>query len=99
MRELTPGEMRYIYESTNGWRMHIYSQSQNLTKEDEERMDELEQAYREAFYAYYEAALKRRKFKIQTLLIENSKKFMKRNILNFLKKYRYFHSPVGNNHV
>lgn len=59
MRELTPGEMRYIYESTNGWRMHIYSQSQGLTKEDEERMDELEQAYREAFYAYYEAALKK----------------------------------------
>ncbi len=57
MRELTPGELRYIEESTNGWQMYIYSKSQMMTPELEQRMRELSDAYKDAFYAFYEAAL------------------------------------------
>lgn len=59
MRELTPGELRYINESTDGWRMYIYSKKQEMTPEIQERMSELSTAYKEAFYAFYEDALQK----------------------------------------
>lgn len=58
MRGLTLGEKRYVYESTNSWRMYIYSQSVELSKEDEACMRKLEDGYQDAFYSYYENALK-----------------------------------------
>lgn len=59
MRELTTGELRYINESTDGWKMYIYSKDQEITPEIQQRMRELSTAYKEAFYAFYEAALQK----------------------------------------
>ncbi len=59
MRELTLGEKRFIDESTNGWKMDIYSRNQEITPEIEKRISELAEAYEDAFYAFYKDALQK----------------------------------------
>ncbi len=60
MRELTPGELRYIDESVNEWKMYIrIIAKQELTMEDERHIESLEKAYKEAFLAFYKEAVQR----------------------------------------
>ena len=60
MRELTLGELRYISESANGWKMDIFmNMSRELTKEEQEQMRSLEEAYVEAFREFYQTALEK----------------------------------------
>lgn len=60
MRELTPGELRYIDESVNEWKMYIrIIAKQELTMEDERHIESLAKAYKEAFLAFYKEAVQK----------------------------------------
>ena len=60
MRDLTLGELRYISESANGWKMDIFmNMSRELTSEEREQMMSLEEAYVEAFQEFYKTALEK----------------------------------------
>ena len=54
MRELTVGELRFIDESTNDWRMYIYSKvDAKVAAELQERLRALSDEYKAAFLDFY----------------------------------------------
>ena len=57
MKELTMGELRFLGESADGWKMAVYAKSEGkLSDAAKEKMDRLAEAYVEAFTAFYEEA-------------------------------------------
>lgn len=63
MRELTTGELRFIDESTNNWRMYIYSKSGAKAMGGlQEQMNVLSEQYKEAFSEFYKNRIKKDSF-------------------------------------
>lgn len=63
MRELTIGELRFIDESTNDWKMYIYSKCRTRdTAELRERINVLSEEYKEAFREFYKKRLEKASF-------------------------------------
>ena len=58
MRELTMGERRNIAEAANGWKMEIYTNSeQPISKEKEDRIEQMATAYTTSYLDYYKNAV------------------------------------------
>ena len=60
MRELTVGELRYIDESVNPWKMQIHSKIENIEELPEsvfQRMADLEKEFKDRFYEFYKKAV------------------------------------------
>ena len=58
MREISMGEMRYLEESANAWKMEVYGRlKKELTDEEETKIKEMARAYVEAFSDYYKNAI------------------------------------------
>lgn len=60
MRELTLGELRFIDESANGWKMYIYQNMQReLTEEEKNQIHSLAEDYCKAFLEFYKSAVEK----------------------------------------
>ena len=81
MRELTAGELRFIDESTNDWRMYIYGKvDAKAAVELKESMNVLSEEYKEAFLDFYKKRIER-EFYVDGIEVKNDfdKVYKKRN--------------------
>lgn len=54
MKELTMGELRFLGESADGWKMAVYAKSEGqLSAAARDKIDRLADAYTEAFTEFY----------------------------------------------
>lgn len=81
MRELTAGELRFIDESTNDWRMYIYGKVEaKAAVELKESMNVLSEEYKEAFLDFYKKRIERESY-VDGIEVKNDfdKVYKKRN--------------------